>query len=159
MTNTIRKVYIKRDFDQNIEIKDSWYFDKIVKLGCQDNIYADRILFNLQVSSLLSINFMNSWTKQNLWAFSAEGSANVHPLHLWINIGDAKRVLMWIAQRKCHTRVTMRFDTIYRVGVIGESKIVNLLLGGDLGEEPVFITTFMKRQLKFKKKKIKVELW
>ena len=53
----------------------------------------------------------------------------------------------------------MRFDTIYRVGVIGESKIVNLLLGGDLGEKPVFITTFMKRQLKFKKKKIKVELW
>ena len=53
----------------------------------------------------------------------------------------------------------MRFDTIYRVGVIGESKIVNLLLGGDLGDDPVFITTFMKRQLKFKKKKIKVELW
>jgi len=53
----------------------------------------------------------------------------------------------------------MRFDTIFRVGVIGESKTVNLLLGGALGEDPVLIATFMKRQIKFKKKKIKVEFW
>ena len=64
-----------------------------------------------------------------------------------------------IAQRKCHTRLRMRFDTIFRVGVIGESKTVNLLLGGDLGEDPVFIATFMKRQIKFKNRKIKVEFW
>ena len=53
----------------------------------------------------------------------------------------------------------MRFDTIFRVGVIGEAKIVNLLLGGDLGEDQVFIATFFKRQFKFKNKKIKVEIW
>lgn len=53
----------------------------------------------------------------------------------------------------------MRFDTIFRVGVIGESKTVNLLLGGALGEDPVFIATFMKRQIKFNKRSVKVEFW
>ena len=53
----------------------------------------------------------------------------------------------------------MRFHTIFRVGVIGESKTVNLLLGGALGEDPVFIATFMKRQIKFKKRSVKVEFW
>ena len=53
----------------------------------------------------------------------------------------------------------MRFDTIFRVGVIGESKTVNLLLGGALGEDPVLIATFMKRQIKFKKREIKIEYW
>ena len=53
----------------------------------------------------------------------------------------------------------MRFDTIFRVGIVGESKNVNLLLGGDLGEDPVFIATFLKKQIKFKKREIKVELW
>ena len=53
----------------------------------------------------------------------------------------------------------MRFDTIFRVGIVGESKTVNLLLGGDLGEDPVFIATFLKKQITFKKKEIKVELW
>ena len=53
----------------------------------------------------------------------------------------------------------MRFHTIFRVGVIGESKTVDLLLGGALGEDPVFIATFMKRQIKFKKRSVKVEFW
>ena len=57
------------------------------------------------------------------------------------------------------TKLRMRFDTILRVGIVGESKTVNLLLGGDLGEDPVFIATFIKKKIKFKKKDIKVELW
>ena len=52
-----------------------------------------------------------------------------------------------------------RFDSIFRVGILGETKTINLIIGGELGEDPIFIAKFIKKHMKINKRRIKAELW